>query len=147
MSEPSQEVQRQVRTPINFSLIVTGLFLVIIALLAFLWMRERAARFKAQADLAQMEQQYRQVGKQRVLQDTLNRMLATKSGRGVEPFARADLVATRDVRLDGENRQVLEIRAEAGRRLGFGAGDVIVVSKAPAAATQPASKPSTGSRP
>lgn len=129
------------------SLIVTGLFVVIIALLAFLWMRERAAGAKAQKDLAGMRQQCVQMGKQLALQEGINNMLAAQRAGRVQPFARADLVATREVRLDGKNRQALHITAEAGRRLGFRAGDVIVVSEAPPAATQPASKPSTGSRP
>ena len=70
------------------------------------------------------------------------RMMMEGTGR---PFTRADLVATRDVRLDGKNRQALHITAEAGRRLGFRTGDVIVVSEAPTARTQPAGTAPSGS--
>ena len=137
MSEASTEEQRQVQAPFNLSLIVSGLFVAIVALLAFLWMRERSAGAKAQKDLAGMRQQL-------ALQEGINSMLAAQSAGRVQPFARADLVATREVRLDDKKLQILEITAAAGCRLGFGTGDVIVVSAAPPPATKPASKPSTG---
>ena len=147
MNEPSGRGQQQERAPLNFSLIVSGLFVVIIALLAILCMRERTSRVRAQNDLATMARRHKEQGKQQALQQALSRMLAAGSGRGVQPFGRADLIASRDVRLDGKSRQALYVTAEAGRRLGFRAGDLIIVSKVPPAATQATSEPSTGPRP
>lgn len=141
MSEASTEEQRQVQAPFNLSLIVSGLFVAIIALLAFLWMRERSAGAKAQKDLAGMRQAY-----DLALREMTTRMMMEGTTRGVQPFGRADLVATRKVQMDDKKLQILEITAAAGRRLGFGTGDVIVVSKAPPA-TKPASKPSTATQP
>lgn len=141
MSEPPEKAQQKVPTPLNFSVIVSGLFVVIIALLAVLWMRERAAGAKAQKDLAGMKQMCKDMALREM---TMRMMMEGSAGR---PFTRADLVATRDVRLDGKNRQALHITAEAGRRLGFRAGDVIVVSEAPPARTQPAGAASTPPRP
>ncbi len=143
MSEASTEEQRQAQSPFNLSLIVSCLFVVIIALLAFLWRRERSAGAKAQKDLVGM----RKMCKEMALREMTIRMQAAGSAGRVHPFTRADLVATREVRLDGKNRQVLEITGAAGLRLGFGAGDVILVSKLPSPATEPASKPSTTSQP
>lgn len=147
MNEPSGQRQQQERAPLNFSLIVSGLFVVIIALLAILWMRERTSRVRAQNDLATMTRRHKEQGKQQVVQQALSRILAAESGRGVQPFGRTDLIASRDVRLDGKNRQGLYVTAEAGRRLGFRAGDLIIVSKVAPAATQAASEPSTASQP
>ena len=146
MSESSQNQQRQGR-PFNFSLIVSGLFVVIIALLAVLWKSERSARIGAEQDLAKMLQEYRLRGEQQTLHAELGRMLAARRAQTVAPFGREDLVATKKMDLNGKDRQVLEINAEAGQRLGFRAGDVIVVSEAPTARTQPAGAASTPPRP
>ena len=145
MTEAPREEKRQVQSPFNLSLIVSGLFVVIIALLAFLWMRERSAGAKAQKDLVGMRRLCEQMNDRLTVQKALHSMLAAESTGRVKPFGRTDLVETREVRLDDKKLQILEITAAAGRRLGFGPGDVIVVSKSPPA-TKPASRPSTATQ-
>jgi len=72
MNEPSGRGQQQERAPLNFSLIVSGLFVVIIALLAILCMRERTSRVRAQNDLATMARRHKEQGKQQALQQALS---------------------------------------------------------------------------
>jgi len=97
------------------------LMVLIIALLAALWARERAARLSAQRELAKALRQCRG------MQSALGQIIAQNTAGRTQPIHRADL-PTRTVRLDGVTRPLLLVGSAAGRRMGFAAGDMILIT-------------------
>ena len=101
---------------------VGTLLVIIIAFLAVLWLRERAARVAADGRLAAMQQRLGQ------LEGAVGDLVVRASGTQFEPIRREDLPAWQ-VNLDGRERTVLQIGVSAGRRLGFRPGDLITVAE------------------
>jgi len=110
---------------------VGGLLVLIIACLAILWFSESRRRLAAEGDVDVLKR--RSVGMEAML---TRKMLAVPA----EPLAvvREQLPA-RTVDLDGKATTALMLGAEAGERMGFSPGDVIMVCPRPA--TQPSSVP------
>jgi len=111
--------------------VVGGLLVLIIACLAVLWFSESRRRSAVERDLDALKR--RSAGMEAMLTRT---MLAGPA----EPLAvvREQLPA-RTVELDGKATTALMLGAQAGERMGFSPGDVIVVCPRPA--TQPSSVP------
>ncbi len=121
----------QNRTGANYLVTVGVLLVIIIALLAVLWVRERRARVAAEQTAATAQRELEG------LKAVLGRTLMTR-GRGgdIRPVQRDDL-PYRKVDLDGRRRAMLELGASSGRRLGFRPGDLILIGEDPPT-TQPA---------
>lgn len=96
------------------------LLVIVIALLALLWMRERRARIAAEVNAARWQE------KSKRLSGAVGDLLVKRGGQLIQPIQRGDLPA-RVVDLDGQRRTVLEVGALAGRRLGFQPGDLVLV--------------------
>jgi len=110
---------------------VGALLVLIIVCLAVLWGSESRRRLAAERNLAALKR--RSAGIEAMLTRT---MLEGP----VEPLvvAREQLPA-RTVRLDGKEATALMLGAEAGQRMGFFPGDVIVICPSPA--TRPSDAP------
>lgn len=116
------------------SLMTVGILLVvIIALLAVLWARERAARITAHRDATAATAKYTR------MQSALGEMLTKRLDGQIQPVQREDLPA-RQVDLNGRKRTLLDISAAAGQRMGFRPGDLVLVA-AEVTTTQAADKP------
>jgi len=109
------------------------LLVIIIAALAALWLMERSRRQEAQQRLADVARA-QSFGPMQALMAPRPPTLHGAGG-AVEPIRREDQY-TRPVTLDGAKTVGVFISAEAGQRLGFAPGDVVVVARA--AATRPA---------
>jgi len=106
-----------------------AVLLLIIALLAVLWVRERSARISAQIGRASIQQ--RQESIEAVLQN-----LISGQGERSATTLRRDELPTRTCRLDGNEREMFVLDARQGRRLGFAGGDLILIEQeAPASRT------------
>jgi hypothetical protein len=108
---------------------VGGLLVLIIAMLAVLWVRERGRRVDAEAQVMELRRESQK----------LNLMLSlmTRSGAAepsVQPFQRQDQVPVA-VTLDGARRDAYRLPAAAAERFGFREGDVILVVGAGAGST------------
>jgi hypothetical protein len=114
-----------------FYLLVTGLLIIIIALLAFLWLRERRAGGDLQQQMAEMELAFKQQ------RQALGQMLVAEARSQID----RDMLAARTLELDGQPRQALMISAKAAERIGLRPGDVLIVGEAPATRPSPATMP------
>ncbi|MCE5277063.1 MAG: hypothetical protein ABFD92_08270 [Planctomycetaceae bacterium] len=132
------ESERQSNRDSLFTLAAAGLLVLIIVLLSVLWYRERQGRLAAESRVAAMAAMGAGAGVP--VNEMLVEMVHKQAG-AVQPFARADLERTQELVVAGQVRQALVISAAAGQRLGFLAGDVVIVDKAPAAV--PATAPAT----
>lgn len=116
--------------------LVVGLLLVmIIASLAVLWVRERKRRLAAEAGVARL------TGQKRQMQSVLEQFVGREGALGGPAVRRTDL-PSRVGLLDGQRRAIFTISVAAGERVGFEPGDVIVVAGRPA--TSPATRRSGG---
>ena len=112
----------------RYFLAVGVLLVLIIAALAALWLIERSRRMEAQRELASRPQAM-----------DLRSMLPVLRGQGgaegqlVAPVRREDQLH-RPANLDGKGVTAVLISAEAGSRLGFQPGDVVLVAEAPSTA-------------
>ena len=107
--------------------LTVGILLVfVIGLLSVLWVRERKSCLDAQSAAASWEMRFNQ------LQGVLPDLLAQQAGESTFPISRDDLPA-RAARLDDQPCTVLLLGTEAGGKLGFRPGDLILVSAPPAA--------------
>ncbi|MFP4106702.1 MAG: hypothetical protein ACLFVU_11505 [Phycisphaerae bacterium] len=115
----------------SFYLIAVGLLLLmIIGSLTYLWLNERKRRRRAEQAVGIMQKQ------------TLGQMMGPGAMRGldsdgVEPIRRDDLPSVM-MNIDGELRRVVLVGAQAGSRVGFQPGDVVIVSS-----EQPDTQPET----
>ena len=103
------------------------LMVLIIACLAYLWMVERNARMTAQTRSARLA--------------IANKSLFDAMSRGqvlVTPVGPDEYTVGQGV-LDGRTQRVLSVDESTGRRVGFAAGDIVVVRKA---TSQPSRAPS-----
>ncbi len=118
--------------------LIGGLLVLIIALLSFLWMRERSRRFEAEIQLAELSQS---MSHDPVAQ-FMRKMSIRKMPAQVQGVRREDL-PIRIVDLDERSRRLFRVSAAAGERMGFLPGDVIeVAGPADADSDAPASLPS-----
>ncbi len=134
-------------------LVIGGLLVLIIALLATLWVRERRSRVSAEATVVQLRQQLQAIQQlsglrtlgqgDEALQEALRQRM---EGGELEPLApgteppalpapvqREDL-PSETAEFQGRVRTVFRISEAAGRRIGFAPGDVVVVQESPATA-------------
>ena len=115
---------------------VAALLVVIIAMLAVLWHRERRGRIAAERDLREA------IGQSSKLQGALRGLVASGDLSAARPVQREDL-PVQMLMVDGQKRPALQLSASAGRRLGFRSGDLILVSEQPST-SQPATAPDRG---
>lgn len=118
---------------------IGGLLVLVIALLVVLWVRERTRRARAEASVAQLQERLailQQLGGISLGPGALGGL--SMGGGGVQPIRRDDL-AGEEGQFLGRAATILRISAEAGTRLGFRPGDVVVVGERP---QPPASRPS-----
>jgi hypothetical protein len=115
----------------KYLVIVGVLLVVIIAVLAVLWRKERCARADAERRLSELtKSQALPAELQRVLAGSPT-MLPPDDGPP-RPVQREDLPAE-TLQFKGRSRTVLYISPDAGRRFGFRNGDLIVVGGDPEA--------------
>jgi hypothetical protein len=132
----------------RYLVIVGGLLVLIIAMLAFLWSKERGRRMDVEKAFADYQGKAEQ-DKRNIAQMMLGQM-ARPGGddHGVRPFQRQDHVPV-TVTLDGAKRPAFHLPAAAAERFGFQGGDVIVVDGAPASGpaggTEAPGRPAGGS--
>ncbi len=98
------------------------LLVIIIAMLAVLWVRERRGRIAAEVAAARAETALNG------LKEILGGVLTATERGPARPVQRDDL-PSREADLDGRRRTLLELGASAGRRLGFRPGDLILVGE------------------
>ena len=142
MSTSQSDQRRPASSDGRYNLIVVVMLVVIIGLLAVLWMRERTRRITAETELGKYGEQQAAVAKmlESRIPDSLGPGLIVDSTGQAESWkVRLDeVVAKGDVVLDGKQRMGVTITAQAGERLGFAPGDVIIVSPR---VTAPATRP------
>ena len=144
--QPPAAASQTLSISAGYLVTVGGLLLLIIAVLAALWIRERTRRVAAQRDVSQLLEQSERDKR------TLAQMMIGAMGRqmGAEseakPFQRQDHKPVA-VTLDGARRQAYVLPASGAQRFGFQAGDVIVVEEETHATSAPASSPSPVSAP
>ena len=118
-------------SPDTYFLVVGLLLVTIIASLAVLWVRERRRRVVAEAQVARL------AGQKRQMQGVLEQIVARQAAQPGPAIRREDVPSRVGV-VDGQRRSIFTIGAAAGERVGFQPGDVIVVGEPPA--TSPASR-------
>lgn len=138
MTDLTPASPRPAKSDGTYFLLVTVLMLVILASLAFLWMRERSNRIAAQADAQQLGIENTN------LKEVVNRLLLADAGSStrpadIKPISRQELLPV-TMNIGGQPRTVLILGAQTGKRLGLEPGDMIEVAQPPA--TQPSSRPS-----
>jgi len=125
------------QTDVKQFIVIAGLLVLIIAMLAVLWVRERGARIGAENEAARQSQRVKAI--QRALMGLASPAESgpaeTTDGGEVRPVQRDDL-PVEHVEFMGRKTPVLHISPAAGQRFGFLPGDVIVVAQPPA--SQPA---------
>jgi len=126
---------------------VGGLLLLIIAVLAALWIRERNRRIAAQREVVQLIEQNER-DKRNLAQMMLGAMGRQIAGEAeAKPFQRQDHKPV-PVTLDGAKRQAYVLPASGAQRFGFQAGDVIVIEEeSPATTSSAPSAPSSAPAP
>ncbi len=132
MSQPSQPAPPEPARPgprgpqelsARFATIVGILGLMIVALLAGLWLRERVRAVRAEAGFQQLSEETRR------LQALVGQLILSKALPA--RVSREDLPTT-TVRLNGREVKALRLSAELAETLGFQGGDVILVQPPPA---------------
>ena len=111
---------------------VGGLLILIIAMLAVLWVRERSRRVEAETTAAELKKENAKL--QFILGMTFKGGAAPStapaeegpSSPPIQPFQRQDQVPV-TVTLDGAKRAAFRLSAEGAARFGFREGDVILV--------------------
>jgi len=119
---PSPQASESVVVAGRFPVLVYGLCGLIIVLLAGLWIMERGHRNRAQArasdiDIAITQQQKKM--------QSLGRLIAAQA---TQAKIMRNSLPKKQVKLDGKNRTVLILDAQAGKNLGLQPGDVIEVT-------------------
>ena len=130
MNDHSQDAPPQANG--RFIIAVGGLLVLTIALLAGLWIRERKRAQRAEQKVVTLTQQN-------------SKMSLLMWQKMQQPVARTtvprDRLKTRQVTLDGREVAALLLPAGQAQRLGFRAGDVVLVEQMPTTATAPADPP------
>ncbi len=117
--------------------LVGGLLVLIVALLAVLWIRERTNRISAQEQVVSL------LRDRKGMQAGMQQMMLAQKFMAVQPVNREDMITERGV-LNGKTVTLVRISAAAGERFGFLPGDVVLV--APTGRTPPTSGPAAGRR-
>jgi len=112
----------------TYLMVVGGLLVLIIAMLAVLWMRERSRRVTAEKDLMEL------VERNQKMAGLFSQMMAggPKGLMGHEEPVRAvsrEDLPRKTIALDGKSVQALSVSAAAGERFGFAPGDVVLVAE------------------
>jgi len=119
----------------KYMMLVGGLMVVIIAMLAILWQKERRSRLLAEKNLAETRLLFEQ------RQQALAQMLVSEGAMRQPPVDRKYLVPEL-VEFRGKVRPVFYVTPEAGRAIGFADGDLVDISPAPpGAASRPLQQP------
>jgi hypothetical protein len=115
--------------------LIGGLMVLVIALLAVLWARERRRRVRAEGALADARLQLE------VLRQTGGAGGWARPEPG--PTLRRDRLPAEAAELNGRPVTLLRLDADLARRLGLRPGDLLAVSPPTRPATRPASRPRT----
>ena len=117
--QPPQAIEDRTQSGLSpfYAMLVGALLVVIIVALAFLWTSERRARVEAQQHEAEAACK---------LQTAQSLLL----GSGLTAPAAPEEKTPSQVTLDGRPRRAVAVPAEVGERLGFDAGDVVIVQAA-----------------
>ncbi len=123
----------------RYTLLVTGLLVVIIVALSVLWLRERSQRLKYHQQMVQL---------QKALEEAQTRAMFAALGGGTSVDAVASKIqlmaekpqfevvreelATIPMTVNGKPRQVLQLSGTIAARAGFIPGDLIYVTEPPA---------------
>lgn len=132
MAEPTDKTARPPASEVRYLIAVGALGVLIIAMLAVLWLRERSARRDA-------EERCDSLAKKLQAREVFSNILAGRSAPGPEPVSLAAVQRIDTVTIGGRQRVVIRLPADVGTRLGFQPGWLVEV--AAAAATQPAAGP------
>ncbi|HUU22519.1 MAG TPA: hypothetical protein VM389_08285 [Phycisphaerae bacterium] len=140
MAEMSNGKERaaKAQTDLKQFIGIAGLLVLIIALLAVLWVRERKARIGAENEAARLSQRVKTLERFALMglaSPAESGPAGAAEGGEVRPVQRDDL-PVEHVEFMGRKTPVLHISPAAGQRFGFLPGDVIVVGRP--AASQPA---------
>ena len=119
----------------RFVATVGVLLVVIIVALGWLWIKERRARIAAQQE--QAETVSNNSGK--AMQSLMERLKSGEGTAAVAPPIRRDDLPAQTIDLQGRQHTLFHVSQAAGNRMGFKAGDVIVVLDQPPT-TQPTGK-------
>ena len=106
----------------RFPVLVYGLCGLIIVLLAGLWIMERGHRNRAQARVRDINQA---IAQQKKKMQSLGRLVAAQA---TQAKIMRNSLPKKQAKLDGKNRTVLILDAQAGKNLGLQPGDVIEVT-------------------
>ena len=104
--------------------LIGGLMLLIIAMLCFLWMRERRRRFDVQSRFVELSQKT----SQNPLAEFLQKMPIRNSLSSPQLAVRREDLSARKVQLDGQSRKLFSVSVSAGERMGVLPGDVIEIN-------------------
>ena len=130
LSPPNDQAKGRPQEPnVRFFMIVGVLLLIIIALLAGLWLRERVRATAAERDLRRLRARNEYLEamiKQLVLDQTLP-LRIDRAGLDAE-----------EVRVNSREVTALRLPAAVAEAIGFRPGDVILVEQSAEAATKPA---------
>ncbi len=110
-----------------YSAMVLGLVGMIIVLLVGLWILERGHRNRAESQLREVMKNNTE---QRQKTQHLGKILASQAIQS--KIQRSELPAV-EVQLDGKKRVAMMLGASAGEKIGLMPGDVVLVTKPPAA--------------
>lgn len=118
----------------RFVMIVGVLLLMIIALLAGLWLRERVRAARAEVRAAQAQEELRLRAKW-TAQRALESLIESRGG-GLH------VVSTQELTINGKKTEAFKISPDLANEIGFGPGDVIIVEQPPpTTTTAPATRP------
>jgi len=112
----------QVQTGLAYQVVAGGLLLLIVAMLAVLWVRERSARVAAQIESASLRQRHENV--EAILRD----LMVGQDHYAAQGIARGEL-PKRNCRLDGNEGELLLLDLQSARTLGLMSGDLILVEQ------------------
>ena len=129
MRPQGDEGDRASSTDARYFVLVGVLLVTILAALAWLWLAERARRVDAEEALMDLRRQ-RAVSLAEV-------MRMGGAGQPAGGHVRRDDLSPRQVTVDGRLREGFLVSESAGRRMGFRAGDVIIVAETPAPSSRP----------
>ena len=130
----------------RYLVMVGGLMILIVAMMAVLWVRERSRRVDAEAMVVELKRENAKL--QLVLGMTMKSGPAMSAGPTeegpslprIQPFQRQDQFPV-PVTLNGVQREAYRLPADAAARFGFREGDVILVMPRGAPTSTPASAP------